>query len=317
MFKTFFKSIYFNALSMSGARRRMIGRLIAGNELVVLNLHSVSPKGNPYWPPLNPGIFESLLVFLNKHFSVRLFNDLSGDAADRPIAVLSFDDGYYDFIEYALPLLEKYKMKANMNIVPQCVETGRPIWNVQLYDFLNMASERQINAIPIPGFGRKLEADSAAAKLRFGLEISRFLKSRPRAEREGIWESIGPFLEDSPEGSTRMMTADEIKQISGPTEIGVHSYSHESMGFESNDFFQDDFVKCRNYFAETLNLPLATYAFPNGSYRPEQIEFLRDNGIGNILLVDEKFADRETDVFTRLTIYGNSEREIQMKALGY
>jgi hypothetical protein len=88
------------------------------------------------------------------------------------------------------------------------------------------------------------------------------------------------------------------------------------MEFEDESFFEDDFQQCRRYFENELSQPLSIYAFPNGSYRPEQIEYLRRNEVKQVLLVDEKFADAGSDVLTRLTIYGDSSAEVRMKALG-
>lgn len=288
-------------------------------KVAVLNLHRISPVQNPFWSPLHPEIFEELLKFLQKNFEICLFSELKFfEDSKKPIAVLSFDDGYYDFIEYGLPMLKKYEMRANMNIIPQCAESGKPIWNVRLYDFLNSAPRNLINEIKLPEFDETLPDESRQAKLNFGLKISKYLKQRPRTEREKIWHLIEPFLEKNDiENPTRMMTASEINQISTETEIGVHSFSHESMGYEQNEFFEDDFEECRKYFNEKLLIPLSIYAFPNGSYRPEQIDFLRQNAIKQILLVDEKFADSETDVFTRLTVYGDNRAEIKMKSLGF
>lgn len=317
MLRYLIKSAYFNGLSLLGASQVRIKALKAGDQCAVLNLHSVSPKANAFWPPLRPEIFEALLVFLKRNFRVCKFDELQSMGDGKPPAVLSFDDGYYDFIEYVMPLLEKYRMPANMNVIPECVNTGKPIWNVRLYDFLNKASTKLVNDIRIPGFNEKLTRDTPAAKLAFGLKISRYLKTRSRSERQEIWSSIEPYLEQYKTIETRMMNVHDVRQISGAVEIGVHSFSHESMGFESNEFFESDFALCQRYFDETLELPLSTYAFPNGSFRPEQVEFLRSHGIKNILLVNEEFSKRADDVFTRHTVYGESEAEVRMKALGF
>ncbi len=318
MSKTFLKKIYYAGLLAVQADKVRQRKIKRQKKIAVLNLHRVSPENNPFWSPLHPSIFDELLRFLQKNFEVCLFNQLESiGVTTKPVAVLSFDDGYYDFIEYALPLLEKYKMRANMNVIPQCAGSGKPIWNVQLYDFLNSAPRRLINEIKIPDFTANLTDESREAKLNYGLRISNYLKMRPRREREEIWQVIEPYLRQADCGQTRMMTIDEIHEISSETEIGVHSFSHESMGFETEDFFVQDFEKCREYFKDKLKLPLTIYAFPNGSYRAEQIDFLRRNEIEQILLVDEKFADFPADVFPRLTVYGEDGREIKMKSLGF
>ena len=57
--------------------------------------------------------------------------------------------------------------------------------------------------------------------------------------------------------------------------------------------------------------------FPNGSYKMEQIEILRENQIKHILLVDEKFAELHSDVYPRLTFYADSKAQVRLKALGF
>lgn len=113
------------------------------------------------------------------------------------------------------------------------------------------------------------------------------------------------------------MTLEEVMQASHASDIGAHSFSHESMGYEAMEFFKHDLEKCRQFFDEALAYPLDTYAFPNGSYRPEQIDHLKNNGIDNVLLVGERFSPRNDDAVSRITMYGLSGREVKMKALGY
>jgi hypothetical protein len=62
---------------------------------------------------------------------------------------------------------------------------------------------------------------------------------------------------------------------------------------------------------------LQIYAFPNGSYRPEQITYLENQGIQRILLVGEDYAGRGLRVLPRFTVYGATPAEARMRALGY
>jgi peptidoglycan/xylan/chitin deacetylase (PgdA/CDA1 family) len=305
---------------LRAARRdaRMLARIRREKAVVILNLHQVSPAASPFWPPLKPKVFDDLLKFLKENFTVALFGELSEiKSSAKPVAVLSFDDGYYNFVEYAAPLLQKHGLQANMNVIPQCVETGRPIWNVRLYDFLNAAPRSLLNEIRLPGFDFRLNGDGAEEKMRFGLNISKFLKNRPRLERENLFASLEETMRRHEFPLTRMMNRDEVLRAADEGhEIGAHSFSHESMEFEPDEFFRADFRRCKDYFAEKLNLPLDIYAFPNGSCRPEQIEILQNGGVKHILLVGEDYARADRRVYPRLTIYGSSATEIRFRALG-
>ncbi len=263
-------------------------------------------------------MFDELLGFLRQHFHVSTFRDLAAVEDARPCAVLSFDDGYYNFAEYAMPILDKHGLAANLNVIPNCVLTGEPPWNVRLYDFLNSVPRSLINEIRIPAFDGRLADDSADCKVRYGLAISRFLKNRPRRERTELWSEVSAVMaRGSDLKATRMMSTADVRDAAAVHEIGVHSYSHESMEFEDEEFFEDDFQKCVGYFHEELRLPLQIYAFPNGSYRPEQITYLEKQGIQRILLVGEDYAGRDQRVLPRFTIYGATSAEARIRALGY
>jgi len=311
------KQLYFRLLSLSGSDRRLLGNIRKQDLVVVLNLHQVSPISNPFWPPLKPEVFDELLGFLKQHFHVSLFGDLDASENSRPCAVLSFDDGYYNFVEYAMPIMDKHRLPANLNVIPHCVLTGEPPWNIRLYDFLNSVPRKLINEIRLAGFDGRLADDSADSKVRYGLKISRFLKNRPRRERLELWSEVSVVMARASHLKTRMMNASEIRDAATVHEIGVHSYSHESMEFEDEEFFEEDFQKCVGYFQEELRLPLQIYAFPNGSYRPEQITYLENQGIQRILLVGENYAGRGLRVLPRFTLYGATPAEARMRALGY
>ncbi len=317
MFKDSLKIVFFNLARTLRYDVRFLRRIRQKDLLVVLNLHQISPIVNPFWQPLHPRLFDDLLSFLKHHFHIVLFRELEFVGKDKPAAILSFDDGYHNFVEYGLPILKKHGLKANMNIIPSCVESGLPPWNIQLYDFLNSVPNTLINEMRLPGFDIKLKGKDFSAKVGYGLKISRFLIDRPRHEREQLWKLIQSNMARADFETTRMMTAAEIQSLAGQHEIGTHSFSHESMGFEDNSFFEEDLSECFRYFQETLKLPLDVYAFPNGSYRKEQIEILQAKNIRHILLVGEAYSHRTQNVHPRFTIYGSSQAENRFQSLGF
>jgi peptidoglycan/xylan/chitin deacetylase (PgdA/CDA1 family) len=299
----------------------LLSRIRRNGAVVILNLHRISPEENPFWSPLHPRYFDELLGFIKRRFEVVLFRDLTRreipaiGPSSRPRLVLSFDDGYGDFLEYALPILEKHGLPANQNVIGDCVRSGQPPWNVLMYDFLRSAPCSLINEAIPPGFDRRLDSDNYESKLRFGLALSRHLKRRPQAERRPMWDHIESVMRKADYTQTRMMRVADLKGMPGSCEVGCHSFSHESMGYESDEFFEDDFAMCRSLFAGTLGLPLAIYAFPNGSFRPPQVDFLLRSGIKHVLLMEERLSGFGP-VYTRLTMSAESVAEARLLALG-
>lgn len=312
------KRLYFRLLQLTQADRRLLRSICQSRRMVVLSLHRVSPQGNPFWNPLHPLLFEELLVFIKRHFRVTSLG-VPHEDAPRPPLVLSFDDGYRDFVEYAMPILQRHGIRANQNIIPACVETGQPPWTMQLYDFLQAAPRSLVNEIRLDGFSQRLRSDQDEHKVQYGLALSRFLKHRSRHERQALWPPIAAVMAKA-NGTVRqtpMMRLEDVRTAATVHDIGAHAYAHDSMGLESDAFFTDDLARCQEFFRRQLARPLTIYAFPNGSYRPEQISMLQEQGVRHILLIDEQLASPEARILPRLTIYGDSSLELQFHVLGY
>jgi peptidoglycan/xylan/chitin deacetylase (PgdA/CDA1 family) len=310
---------YSGLLKVTGRDRRLLGRIRRDALTIVIVLHSVSPEPLPYSPPLHPRLFEELLRILTRSFQVCRFDTLAHSDPKRPAAVLTFDDGYGDFVEYAMPLLHKHGVSANMNVIPDMVE-GRLTWNVRLFDALAAATRSMIGELSVPGFTQRLQSADANAKARYGARLSGNLKLRSLADREAVWtEHIAPWMARVDVRSpTRMMDVAAVREAAKTHEIGVHSYAHESMAHQDEAYFEADLDRCFEYFRTTLGLPLTTYAFPNGSYRQSQVETLQARGIQHILLVEQKaISERKRQVYPRISVDAMTRWELGLQVLGH
>ena len=314
MNKKYIKQIYF-ILQNIFFKKNYIKNIIDNRYLTILNLHRVSPEINPFYPSLTPALFEELLKFIVKEFNVITFREIEEyKNSKKPNLILSFDDGFYDFLEHAMPILDKYNIRVNQNVIPQCVESDKPVWDVVLGDFLNQAPIELVNQIELPNFNMKLDYSNRG---KYGLALTRYLKQHSKDERDKLWILIEEAMSKLDLKFTKMLDKDDITKIAKIHEIGAHSYSHESMGIESKEYFENDFLKCQKYFENTLDLPLDIYAFPSGSYQNYQLDFLQQNSIEYILLVNEEYAHYEGKIYDRFTFYGDSAAEIKMRALGW
>lgn len=312
------KRAAFAALRWSGAERRLLARLREPGAAAILNFHRVSPHANPLWNPVHPDQFEAMLVFLKRRAHVATLAEWSACACARGHVILSFDDGYGDFSDYAMPLLHRHGLRANQNVIPACVSSANPPWVVQLYDVLQSLPRREINRLAWPGFGQELRGEDADARVRYGVALGRFLTLRPRQERQALGERVRALAAQA-NGSvrrTRMMTLAEVRAAAAEHEIGAHAFAHDSMGIEDDAVFLDDLARCRAFFEQELRQPLRIYAFPNGNYRPGQIDLLRSQGIERVLLVEERLARRGEAAHPRLTMHADSAVELCLRALG-
>jgi peptidoglycan/xylan/chitin deacetylase (PgdA/CDA1 family) len=304
-----------SAMVLGGVHKWLLRR--AAGKVGVLCLHDVSPVHNPYNAPLHPRHFDELLRFINRHAYVRGLCDEPVKRGDRPEIVVSFDDGYRTFVDYALPILKKYGVRANQNVVPACVESGRPNWEVALGDVMVAAPREKLASISLPGLALRADLRSDRQKAQFANKLSIFLKRRTPEERAPLLAEVHRALASVEHTSTKMMTRDQVVACAKEHDVGAHSWSHEAMEWQSEDFFEEDTSRCAAYFDEVLGRPMTIYAFPSGSYRAWHIAQLRRRRIAHILLVETQWVDCAGDTYARLPIAATSRAETMLQAVGF
>ena len=105
------------------------------NKIPILMYHSVTPfighTGHPYFcTEITPSTFDKQLKFLHENgFAVKRLSELPALAknvnnSNQKYVIITFDDGYRDFYEYALPILKKYNMPATVFIPSGLVDKG-------------------------------------------------------------------------------------------------------------------------------------------------------------------------------------------------
>lgn len=305
---------------MAGLPRLLTARRAREGALLVLSLHGVSERSNPFWPHLHPADFEALVRFLVRHSVLTTFGELPRVRipSDRPLVILSFDDGYLDFFETAMPILERYGVRVNHNLIGECVETGEPPWIVRVCDQLAAAPSDLLDRLDLTELPAHLRAGLHGPMERVGAQLTNYLKSFPRAEGQRIWQGLSSPLGDiEVEQPTRMMGPSEVRAaIAAGHEIGAHSYRHESADLMTDEDFLQDLRMSRALVSE-LGGSDSIYAFPNGSYRVGQIELVQAEGIQQVLLMGERPSQLGRSIHTRLTVRGHHADELVLRGLGH
>ena len=147
MIDILFKKIIFSILAKQTRLESRKEILVKNNIVTILNLHRVSPNTGSAYKAISPSLFNELISYLKKEFHICLFDDFRRIKTKKPKLILSFDDGYKDFIDYAVPILEKYDVRVNQNVIPYCIETGLPPVNVLLQDFIGKAPNELLKKI--------------------------------------------------------------------------------------------------------------------------------------------------------------------------
>ena len=102
---------------------------------VILMYHSVTPhEEDPYRVTVSPARFEQQMRWLHgrgfRGASVREVLDARASGRGQGLVGLTFDDGYADFAEYALPVLKRYGFSATLYVIAGRMGTDN-VWDPQ------------------------------------------------------------------------------------------------------------------------------------------------------------------------------------------
>lgn len=310
------RAAYLALASITAFEAHLRGAVRRDQALIVLSLHGVSPERNDFYPPLHPGALDELLTLLARDFTLTSFDRLADAPTGRPALVLTFDDGFHDFVEHAMPVLARHRVHANLNVIASSVHTGVAPWTQRFNDLLAGAPPALLREIRVPGFDRPAPGPDPEERARYGAALGALLTACSRAERAPLLAIVERSLARGEPRVTRMMDARDVREASREHQIGAHSLDHDSMGTETLAHFAADVAGCQTFFRDTLGLPLEVYAFPNGSAREEQVDHLRGRGFPFILLVGDRYAHAGGPVFPRFNLGSRDPRLLRLEALG-
>ncbi len=135
--------------------RRSLG-MLPRKRTVVLNYHSVRPS-RLFFNSTSTQVFEQHLEWLATHCEVVDFIDVCAPATAKPRVAIVFDDGFRDNLEYAVPLLQKYGLKATFFVStgflqrdPVILDIFARTFQTTAEDFMDAAALRELFASGMP-----------------------------------------------------------------------------------------------------------------------------------------------------------------------
>lgn len=289
-------------LGLRGAGH-ILSRGSEGRRLVILHYHRVPLQPDPMCPELlEEPIFAMHMQALADVFNVvplaeGLAQLRDGALPARAIAI-TFDDGYADNYQVALPVLQHYRLPAaffvaagfldggsmfNDLVIEACRAVGAGSWNtgVQL-----------IGTCHVPaGSGRAALANQLIGSLKYLPADERLSAARQLLKAAGI---------NPPDHL--MMTSDEVRGLHrAGMEIGGHTQFHPILARLTAAEAAREIGAGKQVLQDLLGTPVTLFAYPNGKpssdYLPRDVELVRDAGFMFALSTVWAAATRESDPY--------------------
>lgn len=263
----------FAALDVTGANRALRSR--AQGLGVILTLHHVRPWSGEAFAPNR--LLEVTPAFLDDTLTRARelgFDFVSLDEAwrrvttgfsHRPFLHLTFDDGYRDVRDHALPILEAHGAPATLYVTSRFADGDGEIWWLELEETLARARRVYVDL----GKGEAvLEAGTAAEKqaawnaiywrLRSGPEERLRAEVRRLSREQGV--DAGRFARDL------CMTWAELKAVAAHPliTIGAHTVTHPMLAKQPEDVARAEMAESRAAIARKLGVEARHFAYPVG-----------------------------------------------------
>jgi peptidoglycan/xylan/chitin deacetylase (PgdA/CDA1 family) len=241
--------------------------------------------------------FEKVLsCLIENSFHFVTVSELTKHADSDKIIAITFDDGYSDNFEFALPSLQKFKVTATFfpvvnpckhnSVLPidlyyQCVDESE-LSNAERFDFIKGDTKR------------KFYWSEPEQQIRFVKTIFHKLPTQNRVS---------------------YLQTEQIKYlVENNFEIGSHSVTHSlftaeymnenKIGFELN--------QSKIYLEEITGKPVTSFSFPSGYYNTRAVELARENGYTSVCLIRRNQYEGRLalPLFERIFIKPNSLIEL-------
>ncbi len=191
----------------------------------------------------------------------------------RPLAVITFDDGYLDFYEVAFPILNELGLPATVFLPTAQIGQDKPLAHDRIYWLLDQSLDRPQTIIDVlrqSGISKVADREVNRGNL---LGLTNALVYLPHAIREDIIirleNEIGPRFREYPI-EYRLLDWDMVREMDrkGIT-FGSHTANHVVLPLETGDVISHEINSSKKLLEQQLGNKVYSFAYPNGEYTDE------------------------------------------------
>ncbi len=250
-----------HVLSPAGRRSR----------LSVLIFHRVLPEQDPLFPgEMHRRRFDAVLGWLRDWFNVLPLDEairaLKEGRLPARAAALSFDDGYADNHDIALPLLQRYGLPCSFFIATDFLDGGR-MWNDTLIEAVRRSPLASLDLRGIDFGGRSLGAlaltDVPSRQAAISQLIGACKYLDPELRAQVVAAVAGRAEARLPDDL--MMTSAQVRALrAAGMQIGGHTGSHPILARLDAANARTEMERGKKKLESVIGESVTVFAYPNG-----------------------------------------------------
>ena len=262
---------------------------------IILCYHRIfEPERDPHLLSVSRENFRQQLHAIKQMAQPARLDQLSEKKTRRAV-VITFDDGYLDNLENALPLLREANLPATIYIATGYVGTDREFWWDDLERLTLGATLPKILRLEINGHAREWELEDDVVNrdwnvlmtdqrtARQGLFCDLHAALRPLAEprQQEVLAQLRELTGILPNARPlhRCMTAAELKTLAAEPLItlGAHTISHCDLDYRTKDEQQTEIAGSKEQLEKIIGRPAEHFSYPYGSFNDESVAVCAEN----------------------------------------
>lgn len=300
------------ALSLSAGATHFSGlavpvRHVTRSKIPILTYHKIgtSEGDTPScldltWMRVAPEEFRVQMEYVAKHYNTVTLKEIqqeqSGQSSLPPHpCVITFDDGYIDAYENAVPVLEELGLKATFFIIGRPTVTQELPWLHAIHQILDSNDFLQCAAAFRKAAPRFFPTEAVTKKVLCEL-VWRYFLEEERSTRQRFLDVVRRGLGDTTSTAYRFMRECHIEQLyARGFEIGCHSMDHEYMTLLSCDDLRQDIRQCRQVLGGIVGDAPNLFCYPFGAFNTQIMETLKQEGFAFACTTRSGLNDRSTN----------------------
>lgn len=278
------------------------------NRLLILAYHGISLDDEHQWDPalyMSPERFRRRMqLLMDSNCTVLALADavrlMYAHELPQRCVVLTFDDGNYDFIKAAHPILREFGFPVTVYLTTFYSQFRKPVFDVICSYVLWKGREAQLDLKEINGQEGKVNLSDTSVRVRTLEQLREFARVRKLSaeEKDSLVASIASQLNIDYDALCarrvlQILSPDEVKTLAEQgVDIQLHTHRHR-MPPDRLPFFRE-IDDNRNSIEAMTGAKASHFCYPSGVYDPAFLPWLEEAGIASATTCDIGFASRES-----------------------